>query len=69
MSMLVMPCLPMPMMASREAPGESNSTIGDAVGNSHDLIAHLMNIRASAEQDGVNQRRMVDQVCPQSLFF
>jgi hypothetical protein len=46
----------------REAPGEGNTTCGEAVGSSHDLIAHLMNVRAAAGQHGVNKKRMGVQV-------
>ena len=62
MSMLALPCPPLPIMASKVELGESNSTSGDVVGNSHDLIAHLMNIRAVAEQESVNDKRMLAQV-------
>jgi hypothetical protein len=50
-------------MASQEEYGEGNKACGDAIANSHDLIAHLMNVRACAEQDDVNRVRAVIQVC------
>lgn len=41
---------------------QGNRTCGDATANSHDLVAHLMNVRAAAGQDDVNTARGVMQV-------
>lgn len=62
--MAALPCPPLPIMATLEDGdgGESNTTCGDAVGNSHDFISHLMNVRAAAEQQDVNEARRRVQV-------
>jgi hypothetical protein len=62
MCMATLPCPPIPIMASQEDGDESNRTCGEAVANSHDLVAHLMNVRAAAGQEGVNDARSVLQV-------
>lgn len=68
--MAALPCPPLPIMASLEEEGGSNTSCGEAVGNSHDFISHLMNVRAAADQQDVNEARMGAQVpAPPSFFY
>lgn len=69
MTLAVLPCPPLPIMGSRVSGDESNSTCGEAVGNSHDLIGHLMNIRAAASQPSVDARRAELQKAANDLLL
>lgn len=52
MTLLALPCPPLPIITTKECEGESSTTSssGYHVGNSHDLIGHFMNIRSAVCQ-------------------
>lgn len=61
MTLAVLPCPPLPIMVSKVSADESNTTCGGTIGNSHDLIGHLMNIRSAVGQSQVDRRRLEAQ--------
>lgn len=60
MILMCLPCPPLPIIANSPIEGESNTVLG-CVTNSHDLLAHLLNVRAACAQAGVDEERKVAQ--------
>lgn len=58
MIILALPCPPLPMIACRPLDDESSFVSNTyVVSDSHDLIAHLLNVRAACSQASINIER------------
>lgn len=63
MVLLSLPCPPMPIVCTRELGGGSEVTDGDYHrGNSHDLLANMMNVRTVQSDEDHNSLRKAAQV-------
>lgn len=61
MILAALPCPPLPIMVT--SMGNDGDTASESSsGNSHDLISHLMNVRAACDQELVNSSRLDAQV-------
>jgi hypothetical protein len=71
MVLLTLPCPPMPMLMSKEIIDETSFThAANVPGNSHDLLAHLLNKAAAAKACGVKlhpKRRVYQQLATNLL--
>lgn len=63
MVLLSQPCPPLPIMCTKELGGGSGMTDGEYHrGNSHDLLANMMNVRTVQSDDEHNKRRLEVQL-------
>lgn len=64
MVLMALPCPPLPMLANRVVEGEESTVAsgdwsgGVRVSNTHDLLGHLLNVRAACDQQAVNANRL-----------
>jgi hypothetical protein len=65
-----LPCLPLPMLMSKEVSDELSFT-GNVTGNSHDLIAHLLNKAAAAQvrSERMHSKRQSLQWAANQILF
>jgi hypothetical protein len=61
-TLMTLPCPPLPMMVTKELVGQCNTTDGEYhICNSHDLLANFMNIKTVVGDTGDNSKRMILQ--------
>jgi hypothetical protein len=62
MTLISLPCPPLPVIVTKEIVGESNTTDGEYyIGSSHDMLANFMNIKTVIGDTVDNSRRMLLQ--------